>query len=72
MIRIAILMGVLYILSALADRAFLQGAEAHGEIWQIIPGFYALFGLIACLFIIVASKALGHYWLQRDEDYYDQ
>ncbi len=36
-----------------------------------IPGFWALFGFLACALIIIASKWLGHAWLFRPEDYYD-
>lgn len=39
--------------------------------WEDIPGFYALFGLIACILIIVMAKALGKLWLMKKEDYYD-
>ena len=40
--------------------------------WSYIPGFFALFGFIGCLAIIYGAKLLDRYWLQRDEDYYDQ
>ena len=40
-------------------------------IWEKIPGFDALFGFIGCIIIVVVSKALGHHWLQKNEDYYD-
>ncbi|WP_457573803.1 hypothetical protein [Desulfolithobacter sp.] len=36
-----------------------------------IPGFWALFGLLACVLIIVVSKWLGHAWLFRPENYYE-
>jgi len=39
--------------------------------WSRIPGFFALFGLIGCVAIVLISKWLGHYWLQKKEDYYD-
>ena len=39
--------------------------------WHHVPGFDAVFGLIACLLIIKGSKALAKHWLQRREDYYD-
>jgi hypothetical protein len=39
--------------------------------WENIPGFYALFGLLACILIVVMAKTLGHKWLMRKEDYYD-
>lgn len=35
------------------------------------PGFYALFGFVACVAIILISKLLG-FWLKRQEDYYDR
>ena len=38
--------------------------------WQHLPLFSAAFGLIGCVVIIVASKAIGHHWLQKKEDYY--
>ena len=39
--------------------------------WDDIPGFNAVYGLISCVLIVVISKALGHYWLERSEDYYN-
>ena len=40
--------------------------------WEQLPFFSALYGFIGCIIIIVASKALGHYWLQKEEDYYEK
>lgn len=39
--------------------------------WHRIPGFYSLYTLISALAVIVISKLLGRYWLQKGEDYYD-
>jgi hypothetical protein len=39
--------------------------------WEEIPVFSAIYGFIGCILIIVVSKALGHYWLQKGEDYYE-
>ncbi|HID19560.1 MAG TPA: hypothetical protein EYP28_01260 [Methanophagales archaeon] len=39
-------------------------------VWQKIPVFSAMYGFIGCILIIVVSKALGHHWLQKEEDYY--
>ncbi len=36
-----------------------------------LPGFYALFGFLSCVAIIVVSKLLG-YVLKQREDYYDR
>lgn len=38
---------------------------------QGIPFFNALYGFIGCILIVLCSKALGHYWLQKRDDYYD-
>lgn len=40
-------------------------------VWQEIPVFPAIYGFFGCITIIVVSKALGHHWLQKEEDYYD-
>lgn len=43
----------------------------HGEFWwSHLPGFFALFGLGACLALIFFAKAFLGRWLQRKEDYY--
>ncbi len=39
--------------------------------WEKIPAFDAIFGFLGCIIIVVVSKALGHSWIQKDEDYYD-
>ena len=36
-----------------------------------IPGFWSLFGLSACVVIIIVSKWLGKNGLMKDENYYD-
>jgi hypothetical protein len=38
--------------------------------WQRVPFFSAAYGFIGCIVIILVSKALGHHWLQKREDYY--
>lgn len=39
--------------------------------WDAIPGFSAFYGLLSTILIIVVSKAIGHAWLMKREDYYD-
>ena len=36
-----------------------------------IPGFWAAFGFIACVVIIIVSKWFGHLGIMTREDYYD-
>jgi len=40
--------------------------------WERISFFSAFYGFIGCMMIIIGSKVLGHYWLQKKEEYYDQ
>lgn len=40
--------------------------------WDGIGGFGALYGFVACVLIIVVSKALGYALLYRPENYYDR
>ena len=37
-----------------------------------VPGFWSLFGFIACVLIIIVSKWIGHLGLMQDENYYDE
>jgi len=37
-----------------------------------VPGFWSLFGFIACVLIIIVSKWVGHMGLMQDENYYDE
>jgi hypothetical protein len=38
--------------------------------WEGLPGFYAIYGFAACVFLVLAAKQLRKL-LKRDEDYYD-
>jgi hypothetical protein len=49
------------------------GLEGLGAFIGIpVPGFFAVLGFVGCVAIILISKWLGRYWLQRREDYYDE
>ena len=37
-----------------------------------IPGFWAAFGFVGCVLIIILSKWFGHAGIMRREDYYDE
>ena len=55
--------------------AVLLGFLIHGKHplfrWETIPSFDAAFGFLGCIIIVLISKMLGKYWLQKDDDYYD-
>lgn len=40
--------------------------------WWLHRGFFAWFGFAGCVGIIVGSKLLGRWWLERAEDWYDR
>ena len=45
--------------------------EKHGHYsWENFPGFYALFGFVSCVVLVLAATQLRRI-LKRDEDYYD-
>lgn len=58
-----IVLAILVALDLLIDRHPVFGIEAAF-------GFYAWYGLLACLAMVIAAKALGSF-LKRPEDYYD-
>ncbi len=46
---------------------------SHAHTWaEKIPGFWALFGLFACLAFIFFAKWFGNSGIQTREDYYDK
>ena len=45
--------------------------DAHPYyMWHAMPIFDLIFGAIGGWALVIASKWLGHAWLQRDEAYY--
>lgn len=38
--------------------------------WHGTPAFDLVYGFIGCVGIILISKWIGHVWLQRGENYY--
>jgi hypothetical protein len=61
------------------DIFLLDKHHAHTWVEQHIPGWWSLFGLAACVVIILVSKWLGHcHWfggkftIMAPEDYYDK
>jgi hypothetical protein len=50
---------------------FIPRHEIH-FIGDKIPGFWSLFGFIACILIILISKWIGHLGIMQDENYYNE
>jgi hypothetical protein len=45
--------------------------HAHTAV-EKLPGFWAVFGFLGCVVLILASKAFGHAGIMKREDYYDE
>jgi hypothetical protein len=69
---VRICLGVLALLvfidaiSALVDKEHAHTAIEH---W---PGFWAVFGFVGCVILILVSKWFGHAGIMQREDYYDK
>ena len=53
------------------DALFVDKHHAHTAA-EHYPGFWSLFGFIACVLIIFVSKWYGHLGIMTREDYYDK
>lgn len=48
--------------------ALWSAVEAGLPWWHRLPVFHAAYGVVGCVGIVVVSKALGKFWLQRSEE----
>jgi hypothetical protein len=62
--------GVLAFLVVL-DIVAVDKTHAHTWMEKYIPGWWSLFGFVACVLIIILSKWYGHLGIMTREDYYD-
>jgi hypothetical protein len=48
--------------------------QGHAHTWAEghVPGFWALFGFVGCVLLILLSKAFGQAGVMQREDYYDE
>lgn len=58
-------------LLALGDGLFVGKAHAESKL-EHLPAFWSAFGFIACVLIVIVSKAFGHAGIMTREDYYDR
>lgn len=40
--------------------------------WEQWPGFYAIYGFVACVLLVLVSKYVLRPLVMRDEDYYEE
>jgi hypothetical protein len=65
MIALAVLIA-LDALPAVVDKEHAHTAAEH------LPAFWAVFGLLGCLALVVCAKGFGHAGISQREDYYDE
>lgn len=69
---VRICLGALVLLVVLdAIPAIVDKEHAHTAA-EKLPGFWAVFGFLGCVIIVIASKAFGHSGIMTREDYYDE
>lgn len=51
---------------AVVDKEHAHTAAEH------LPAFWAVFGLLGCLVLVVFAKSFGHAGVTKREDYYDE
>ena len=65
---------ILYVFYALAIALFAADFIIKRKVyhsWENLPGFYAVFGFVACVVLVLAATQMRKV-LMRSEDYYDQ
>ncbi len=71
MIKRPYMIVVTFILGLVLALGLLVPGEPLHHFWEKIPLFEAIFGFLGCLVIIFVSKALGQFFIQKREDYYN-
>lgn len=64
---------VLRLLYLICAGLFLADFVIHRHIyhaWERLPGFYAIYGFVACVVLVLAATQMRKL-LMREEDYYD-
>ena len=61
---------VLYVLCAIAFGADFIVKRYVDHPWEALPGFYAFYGFVACVILVLVAKEMRKV-LMRGEDYYD-
>ncbi len=55
----------------LLDAVLVDKEHAHTKV-EHLPGFWSVFGFVACAVIVLVSKWYGHAGIMTREDYYDE
>jgi hypothetical protein len=69
-VRVSI--AVLALLVLLDDVPAVVSKEHAHTAAEHIPAFWAAFGLLGCLLLVLIAKSFGHLGISTREDYYDE
>jgi len=72
--RLKLVIRLSYLVLALLvlwDAFLVDKHHAHTAV-EKLPGFWSVFGFVACVLIIFVSKWYGHLGIMTREDYYDE
>jgi hypothetical protein len=64
-----VVLAVLVLIDAIPGVVDKEHAHTSAEHW---PAFWAVFGFVGCVILILASKAFGQAGIMQREDYYDE
>ena len=64
-----VVLALLIVVDALPFLVDKEHAHTKAEQW---PGFWSLFGFVACVLIVLLSKWYGKAGIMQREDYYDE
>ncbi len=64
--------GVLALLVVLDAIPAITNKEHTHTSLEHLPGFWSVFGFVACVLIVLVSKWYGHAGIMQREDYYDE
>jgi len=64
-----VILGLLVVVDAIPGVVDKEKAHTAIERW---PAFWAVFGFVGCVLLVVVSKAFGHAGIMQREDYYDE
>ena len=62
-------LALLVLLDAVPAIVDKEHAHTAAEHW---PAFWAVFGFVGCVLLVVVSKLYGHFAVSTREDYYDE
>jgi hypothetical protein len=69
---VRICLGLLLIIVVLDALPLIVDKEHAHTAAEHVPAFWAAFGLLGCLVLVIVSKTFGHLGVSTREDYYDR